>query len=165
MMMMLRPSRPCPTSNRAILCEHLISLPQSNYPQDAQTSLCLNYAQGGFYLTDEGPCLIGSRGSEARNQDNECPRHGSFDVWRTREDLILTSDLGGRHESVKDCYGLRISLQEAARVGQKRARSPATKIMTTRRRCCRCGEAFWSRADLAIENAPSRVGGYFCPSW
>jgi len=164
MMTILRLLQLYPANDREFLCEHLISLPRSSYPQDAQTSLCLNYVQGGFCLIDGGLCLLGSRGNKARNQDHECPRHGSFDVWRTREDLILISDLEGPHESVKDCYGLRISLQEAARVGQKCARSPATKIMTTQRKCCRCGEAFWPRADLVVEGAPSRVGGYFCPS-
>jgi hypothetical protein len=131
---------------------------------DGHIQLCLNYVQGGTCLIDTRKCLLGRRGNQARNQDHECPRHGPFDVWRTREDSILISDLGGPYEGVKDCYGLGMSLQEATRIARNYAFRLAVKIVTTQRRCGRCGVVFWPRADLAQESALDRVPRYFCPS-
>jgi len=99
-----------------------------------------------------------------RNEDRGCPRHGAFDVWRTREDLILISDLGGPYEGVKDCFGLGISLQEATKIAQGHAQSLRTRVVTTERRCGKCGERFWPRAALAEGSASGRAAGYFCPS-
>jgi hypothetical protein len=126
--------------------------------------LCLDYVQGGACLIDGESCLLGTGGDEARNDDRECPRHGPFDVWRTREDLILISDLGGPYEGVKDCYGLRISLQEATRAAQNQVQHLATKIVTTQRKCGKCGVRFWPRAELAEGSVLNRPAGYFCAS-
>jgi hypothetical protein len=126
--------------------------------------LCLNYVQGGACLIDATRCLLGRRGSEARNQDHECPRQGPFDVWRTREDSILTSDLGGPYEGVKDCYGLGISLREATRVAQDHALHLSARIVTTQRKCGKCGIVFWPRADLAGDSTLERTAGHFCAS-
>ena len=126
--------------------------------------MCLNYVQDGACLIDGKSCLLGTGGNEARNHDHKCPRHGPFDVWRTREDLILISDLGGPYEGVKDCYGLRISLQEATRAAQNQVQQLATRIVTTQRECGRCGVRFWPRAELAEGSALNRAAGYFCAS-
>jgi hypothetical protein len=126
--------------------------------------LCLNYVQGGACLIDGRSCLLGARGNEARNNDRECPRHGPFDVWKTGEDLILISDLGGPYQGVKDCYGLGISLQEASRAAQNQALRLATRIVTTQRKCGKCGVRFWPRADLAEGSALDRAADYFCAS-
>lgn len=126
--------------------------------------MCLNYVQGGKCLIDTRQCLLGCRGNQARNQDHECPRQGPFDVWRTREDSILISDLGGPYEGVKDCYGLGVSLPEATRVAQNRAIRLAVKMVTTQRKCCKCGIVFWPRAHLTRESTLNHVAHYFCPS-
>jgi len=126
--------------------------------------LCLNYVQGGACLIDGKSCLLGAGGNEARNDDRECPRHGPFDVWRTREDLILISDLGGPYEGVKDCYGLGISRREASRAAQNQAQRLATRIVTTQRKCGKCGVRFWPRAELAEGTALHRAAGYLCAS-
>jgi len=126
--------------------------------------LCLNYVEGGFCLLDGSPCLLGTRGSEARNEERACPRQGSFDVWRTKEDLILISDLEGPYEGVKDCYGLGISVEEAAKVAQRQAQSAHTRIVTTQRKCAKCGERFWPRGKFAERSPPGRAAGYFCAS-
>ena len=126
--------------------------------------MCLNYVQGGSCLIDARPCLLGSQGNEAKNRDRECPRHGPFDVWRTREGLILISDLGSPYEDVKDCYGLGISLREATRVAQEHALRLSTKIITTQRRCGKCGAYFWPRGHLTEGSTLGRAAGYFCAS-
>lgn len=126
--------------------------------------MCLNYVQGGSCLIDGKPCLLGSRGNEARNEGRECPRHGLFDVWRTCEGLILISDLGGTYEGVTDCYGLGISLEEATKIAQIRAQTLQAKIATTERECLRCGARFWARGGPAEERALGRAVGYFCTS-
>lgn len=129
-----------------------------------QLNLCLNYVQGGYCLIDRRPCLLGPRGVEARNEDHGCARHGPFDVWRTREDLILISDLGGPYDGVKDCYGLGISLEEATRVAREFAESSRARIVTTQGKCEKCGTRFWPRAGLTDSNMRGRALGYFCPS-
>lgn len=139
-------------------------LAQSCSPRGKRIDLCLDYVQGGSCLIDKKPCLLGTRGNEARNEDRECSRHGPFDVWRTEEDLILISDLGGPYEGVKDCYGLGISLQEATKVAQNQAQGLRTKIVTTERRCRKCGTRFWSRGGFAEGGTHGRAAGYFCPS-
>lgn len=126
--------------------------------------LCLNYIQGGLCLLDGRPCLLGARGQEALNQDRQCSRHGSFDVWRTREGLILISDLAGPCEGAVDCYGLGISLQEATEAAKREAQSLSAKTVTTERKCAKCGERFWPRGDLTKTITPSRASGYFCAS-
>jgi len=126
--------------------------------------LCLNYVQGGSCILDGRPCPLGLSGNEARNEDRECPRHGPFDVWRTKEDLILISDLGGPYEGVKDCYGLGISLGEAAEVAQRRAQISGSRIVTTERKCGKCGARFWPRAQLVKGGPSGRSAGYFCAS-
>lgn len=126
--------------------------------------MCLNYVQGGACLIDGKSCLLGAGGNKARNDDRECPRHGPFDVWRTREDLILISDLGGPHEGVKDCHGLGISIQEATRVAHSQAQRLATRIVTTQRKCGKCGVRFWPRAELPEGRALHPAAGHFCVS-
>jgi len=129
-----------------------------------QIDLCLNYVQGGFCLLDRKACLLGTRGNEARNKDQECPRHGPFDVWKTQEGLVLVSDLGSPYEYIEDCYGLGVSLEEATKIAQDQAKRLQTKIVTTQRRCVKCGTRFWSRGSLAQRTCPSRAAGYFCVS-
>jgi hypothetical protein len=126
--------------------------------------LCLNYVQGGTCLIDTRQCLLGRRGNQAGNQDHECPRQGPFDVWRTSDDSILISDLGGPYEGVKDCYGLGISLQEAARVAQNWALRVAARIVTTQRKCGKCRIEFWPRADFTGARTLDNAARYFCPS-
>jgi hypothetical protein len=126
--------------------------------------LCLNYVQGGSCLLDQRACLLGLRGNGTRNSDRECTRHGPFDVWRTKEDLILISDLEGPYEGVKDCFALRVSLPDAIKVAQKQAESLRARIVTTERRCAKCGERFWARGQLIGASPLGRGAGYFCAS-
>jgi hypothetical protein len=139
-------------------------MPESSSFTGRQTLLCLNYVQRYACLIDASPCLLGSRGSEARNQDRKCPKQGRFDVWRTREDSILISDLGGPYEGVKDCYGLGISLREASRVAQDHASLLAAEIVTTQRKCGKCGVVFWPRAGLIGDSRLHRGASHFCAS-
>jgi hypothetical protein len=124
--------------------------------------LCLNYVQDGLCLIDRRRCVLGSRGEKARNEDRECVKHGPFDVWRTGEGSVLISDMGGPYEGVKDCYGLAISLEEATRIARTHAQASQAKIITTERRCRKCGARFWSRAGLADPKAYGRAASYFC---
>ena len=126
--------------------------------------MCLNYVEGGSCLIDGRPCLLGDHGNQARNQDRECVRHGVFDVWKTQEGLILISDLGGPCEGVTDCYGLGISLEESTKVGQSHAQSLGARIITTQRKCRKCGTRFWAAAGLGEKIVPDRANGYFCAS-
>jgi len=126
--------------------------------------LCLNYIQNGHCLVDGEPCLLGLHGSEARNEHRECVRHGPFDVWRTQEDSILVSDLGGPLGGVKDCYALGVSLEEARKTAQTISRNTGAKIVTTERTCGKCGAGFWPRADSVKCDTLSRLTGYFCSS-
>jgi len=126
--------------------------------------LCLNYVQGRSCLLDRKPCLLGTRGNEARNEDRECPRQGTFDVWRTQDGPILISDLGTPYDGAIDCYGLGISLDEAARVAQNQSQALQTRIVTTERKCRKCGTRFWSRGKSIDRSRPGRASGYFCAS-
>ena len=126
--------------------------------------MCLNYIQNGHCLVDGRPCLLGLQGSKARNEHGECVRHGHFDVWRTQEDSILVSDLGGPLGGVKDCHALKISLEEARRTAQTVSRNSGAKILTTERTCSKCRERYWPRAESVRRFTPSRLTGYFCPS-
>ncbi len=126
--------------------------------------MCLNYIQNGHCLVDGGPCLLGLHGSEARNEHGECIRHGPFEVWRTQEDLILVSDLGGPLGGVKDCHALGVSLEEARRTAQAISRNTGAKVVTTERTCNKCGGRYWPRAESAKCGTPNRLAGYFCPS-
>ncbi len=126
--------------------------------------MCLDYVQGGACLIDGKSCLLGARGNEAKNHDRECPKHGPFDVWRTKEGTILISDFGGPFEGVKDCFGLGISLQEATQVAQNHAQRLATGIVTTQRKCGKCGASFWPRAHLGEGITINRAAGHFCAS-
>lgn len=126
--------------------------------------MCLNYVEGGACLLDGRSCLLGARGSEARNENRACSRHGPFDIWRTKEDLILISDLGGPYEGVKDCFGLRVTLEEATKIARKQAQTLRTRIVTTQRTCGKCGERFWPRGQLSEVSEPERAAGYFCSS-
>jgi hypothetical protein len=115
-------------------------------------------------LIDRQPCVLGSRGDKARNQDRECVRHGTFDVWRTSEGRVLISDLGGPYDNVKDCYALGISLEEATRIARTQAQFSHAKIVTTERKCTRCGTRFWPRARLLDSKMRGRAANYFCES-
>jgi len=89
-------------------------------------------------------------------------RHGVFDVWKTREGLILISDLGGPCEGVTDCYGLGISLKEATEVAHTHAQSLGTRIVTTQRKCPKCGTRFWAAGRVDEKAVLDRASGYFC---
>ncbi|WP_455363381.1 hypothetical protein [[Eubacterium] cellulosolvens] len=115
-------------------------------------------------MIDRRPCILGARGNKARNEDRECVRHGPFDVWRTREDSVLISDMGGPYEGVKDCYGLGISLVEAAKIARIHAQVSQAKIVTTERKCRKCGTRFWPRARFTDPKARSPAASYFCAS-
>ena len=116
--------------------------------------------RSGRYVSDRHKAMP----SCLPRQSGKEPRQGPFDVWRTREDSILISDLGGPYEGVKDCYGLGISLQEAERVAQNWELRIAAKIVTTQRKCGKCRIAFWPRADFTGESTLDNAACYFCPS-
>lgn len=147
--------------SRTLIFANSFNLPN---PRGGQIDLCLNYVQGGSCLIDRKPCLLGTRGNEARNEELECRRQGPFDVWRTQDGLILISDLGSPREGAVDCYGLGISLEEAAKVAQNQSQALRTKIVTTERKCRKCGTRFWPRAKSTDRSPPGRAAGYFCAS-
>jgi hypothetical protein len=126
--------------------------------------LCLDYVQSGRCMVDRQPCLLGFVGEKARNDDRECPRHGMFDVWRTRQGQVLVSDLGGPYEGVEDCYGLSISLEKALEAARTHAQALQTKILTTERKCPKCAARFWPRAGRSALDQHDRGSEYFCES-
>jgi hypothetical protein len=97
-----------------------------------------------------------------KNERNECVRHGPFDVWRTQDDSILMSDLGAPYDSVKDCYALGASIEEATKIARALSENSRGKIITTERVCRRCGARFWPRANRLGSDAQGPVRDRFC---
>lgn len=126
--------------------------------------MCLNYVQGGgCYATGER-CLLGLSGASARNYDGECELHGKFDVWVTQENDLLVTDLGFPSEEPKQCLALGVNESLARRIAVGKAKQFGRSVLTSERRCVKCGRRYW-----VIDHKPAsgllRVGqGYFCPS-
>ena len=105
--------------------------------------MCMNFVEGGFcHITGE-KCFLGSRGAEAKNADGECELHGKFDVWLTQENNLILTDMGFPAEEPKQCFALGVKEGVAREIACKRAEQFGTKVLTTERRCVKCGDHYW----------------------
>jgi DNA-directed RNA polymerase subunit RPC12/RpoP len=123
----------------------------------------LNFVQGGnCYATGER-CILGARGALAKNDSLECELHGRFDVWVMQNDQLLVTDLGFPSEEPKLCLAVGINRELAFRIAEMRCRQLGTSILTTQRKCLRCGMQFWI-SEHEGSSAPQTGKGYFCPA-
>jgi len=105
--------------------------------------LCMNFVEGGIcHITGE-ECLLGQRGATAKNSDGECEMHGRFDVWLTEENNLLISDMGTPAEEPKRCYALGVNERLARDIAMTKAREFGTKVLTSQRKCIKCGTEYW----------------------
>lgn len=125
--------------------------------------MCLNFVRNGSCYATADKCLLGEKGELARNQDRECPLHGEFDVWLLQDDRVLISDMGFPSEEPKQCLALGINEELATQIAQNKSRKLGTSMLTSERKCLRCGRSYWySRHEASAAHA--QIGkGYFCP--
>ena len=55
-------------------------------------------------------------------------------------------------------------MEEATKVARMQAKFSHAKIVTTEKRCARCGTRFWPRARLPGSKTRGRAAIYFCAS-
>lgn len=125
--------------------------------------MCLNYVQGGKCYATGGECLLGLSGQSAKNTDMQCGLHGNFDVWVTQNDDLLISDMQFPSSEPKQCLALGVSLRLARKVARERAQKPGARILTTKRRCYRCGKSFWISQHRNSSGLFQSARGYLCP--
>jgi len=125
--------------------------------------LCLNFVQGGVCYATGRRCLLGQEGALAKNDDRKCVLHGKYDVWVMQDNGLLISDLGFPSEEPKQCLALGVNEGLARQITSERSRQLGTMVLTTERRCLRCGTRFWY-SDHEIGRRQAETGrGYFCP--
>jgi hypothetical protein len=125
--------------------------------------LCLNFVQGGECYATGGKCLLGSRGASASNRDGECELHGKFDVWVTEQNDLLITDMGFPSEEPKQCLALRVNEKLASRIAGEKARKFGSSVLTSQRRCFKCGSRYWVSQHKHDSGLQEFGHGYFCP--
>jgi DNA-directed RNA polymerase subunit RPC12/RpoP len=105
--------------------------------------LCMNFIERGFCHVTGEKCFLGLRGATAKNVDGECELHGRFDVWLTQRNDLLITDMGFPAEEPKQCFALGINEHLARSIASERAKQMKTSVLTTQRRCIKCGTQYW----------------------
>jgi DNA-directed RNA polymerase subunit RPC12/RpoP len=119
--------------------------------------------QGGDCYATGGKCILGEKGALAKNDALECGLHGKFDVWVMQNDRVLLTDLGFPSDEPKQCLATGVNLELAARIADEKSHQLGTSVLTTQRKCIRCGMQFWiSEHDGA--SIPQTGKGCFCPA-
>lgn len=125
--------------------------------------MCLNYVEGGRCHLFGERCLLGERGANAKNSDEECEFHGKFDVWLTQQDDLLITDMGLPSEEPKRCLALGVRESIARTISVEESRKLATQILTSKRCCVQCGILYWisnhHRSSSLLETGLNS----FCP--
>ena len=103
----------------------------------------MNFVEGGFCHVSGEKCLLGLRGAAAKNSDGECELHGKFDVWLTQQNTLLITDMGFPAEEPKQCFALGVNEKLARKIASGRASQLGSKVLTSERRCVRCGVQYW----------------------
>jgi hypothetical protein len=126
-------------------------------------ALCLNFVEGGGCHLFGGRCVLGERGAAAKNSEGECEFHGEFDVWLTEQNDLLITDMGLPSDEPKRCLALGVRENVARTIAMNESRKLGTKIMTSKRRCIRCGTVYWishhNRSSGLLETGLNN----FCP--
>ena len=126
--------------------------------------MCLNFVQGGNCYATAGKCILGARGTTARNDALECELHGKYDVWVMQDDRLLVTDLGVPSDEPKQCLALGINQRLATRIAGEKSQQLRTTVITTQRQCLRCRTSFWISEHKGPYGAPETAKGYFCPT-
>lgn len=123
----------------------------------------MNFVQGGGCDATGGRCLLGFRGSSARNSDRECELHGKFDVWVMQDNNLLISDMGFPSAEPRQSLALGVDQDLAKSVAKDKSRQLRTNVITSQRRCFQCAKLFWISEHYDSSNLASIERGYLCP--
>jgi hypothetical protein len=99
-----------------------------------------------------------------KNDDLECELHGRFDVWVMQDDRLLLTDLGFPSDEPKQCLALGISQELATRIAGEKSQQLGTSLLTTQRKCLRCGMSFWMSDHGGSSGVLETGKAYFCPT-
>lgn len=126
--------------------------------------MCLNFVQGAKCYAIGSRCILGEKGALARNDALECELHGRFDVWVMQDDKLLVTDLGFPSDEPKQCLALGINQRLATQIAEEKSQQLRSAVLTTQRKCLRCGTQFWMSEHDGSFGAPETGKGYFCPT-
>ncbi len=126
--------------------------------------MCLNFVQGGECYATGGKCLLSSRGASVSNCDGECELHGKFDVWVTEENDLLITDMGFPSEEPRQCLALGVNENLASRIATEKAQKFGSAVLTSQRRCFKCGRRYWVSEHKYVSGLQKIGHGYFCPA-
>ncbi len=126
--------------------------------------MCLNFIQGGNCYATGGKCILGPKGASVKSESLVCELHGSYDVWIMQDDNVLVTDLGFPSDEPRRCLALGINHELAARIAGEQSRKTGSMIVTTQRRCLRCGSLFWISEHRVSSGTLETAKGYFCPN-
>ena len=125
--------------------------------------MCLNFVKrNGSCCATGDKCLLGEKGTSARNEDNDCPLHGRFDVWVMQDNRILITDLGFPSDEPKQCMALGISEELSKKIALERSRQLGTTVLTTERKCIGCGQPYWYSKHQTKAGQAEIGKGNFC---
>lgn len=125
--------------------------------------MCLNFVEGGRCYLIDGECLLGERGAIAKNSDGECEFHGKFDVWLTNANDVFITDMGFPSDEPKQCLALGVNENLARNIAAEKSKKFATKVMTSERRCVRCGTPYWVSQHQRPPGLHETGHNHFCP--
>jgi hypothetical protein len=123
----------------------------------------MNFIEGGFCHVTGEKCSLGPRGATAKNADRECELHGNFDVWLTQKNDLLITDMGFPAEEPKQCFALGINQQLARSIAMEKAKKMETSILTTQRKCIKCGTQYWMTQYRDSPGLLETGHANFCP--
>jgi len=120
--------------------------------------MCMNYVEGGTCHVTGSECLLGT----PHEINRRCTIRGNFDVWITRDDKVLISDIGPPSPEPKRSVALGVGKEVADEIAVLMARKNSEEIITAQQRCRQCGGRFWITDHDS--STVTRMGRrYFCP--
>jgi len=124
----------------------------------------MNFVQGGGCYATGGRCLLGAVGSSAKNSEGGCELHGRFDVWIAQTDDLLISDMGFPPDEPKQCLALGVNRVLASWIASQKSQELRTRVLTTERKCFRCGGVFWMSEHRDFSGLAKTGQAYLCPA-
>jgi len=106
---------------------------------------------------------LGGRGADAKNADRECEFHGEFDVWLTEQNDLLITDMGFPSDEPKRCLALGVRENIARTIAMGESKKLGSKVMTSKRRCIRCGTLYWTSHHNRSSGLLETGLNNFCP--